>query len=141
MATEKHPKRQLTDKQQAFIDEYLLTFNAVQAYIKAGYSANGKKATIHKNAFKLLHSEAIQAEICEQLEQIRDTGDVLKVKLEKFFIQNIENVEIAPKDRLKAAELLAKMLGAFDNSVKVESEGLSFNFNITEATKEEDEEE
>ena len=137
MATEKHPKRNLTEKQRAFVEEYLLCFNAVQAYIKAGYSAEGKKATINKNAYTLLHSEAIQAELTEQLDKMRDTSDVLKVKLEKFFAQQIENGDIAMKDRLKSAELLARMLGAFDNSLKLESEDLNFNFNISEATKEE----
>jgi len=138
MATEKHPNRTLTEKQRAFVEEYLLCFNAVQAYIKAGYSAEGKKATINKNAYTLLHSEAIQAELNEQLDKMRDTGDVLKVKLEKFFTQQIENGDIAMKDRLKSAELLARMLGAFDNSLKLESEDLNFNFNISEATKEEE---
>lgn len=138
MATEKQPKRALTEKQRAFVEEYLLCFNAVKAYIKAGYSAEGKQATINKNAYTLLHSEAIQAELSEQLDKMRDTGDVLKVKLEKFFAQQIENGEIAMKDRLKSAELLARMLGAFDNSVKLESDDLNFNFNISEATKTEE---
>lgn len=141
MATEKNPKRLLTEKQMAFVDEYLLSFNAVQAYIKAGYSDKGKKATVHKNAYKLLHSEAIEAEIKERLDEIRDTGDALKLKLEKFFIKHIEDTEIAPKDRLKAAELLAKMLGAFENTVKVDGDGLNFNFNISPATQEEEEDE
>lgn len=140
MATEKHPNRQLTKKQQAFIEEYLLCFNAVEAYIKAGYSAEGKKATINKNAYTLLHSEAIQEAMAEQLDRMRDTSEVLKVKLEKFFTKQIENGDIAMKDRLKSAELLARMLGAFDNSVKLESDDFQFNFNITEATKQEDEE-
>ena len=85
-----------------------------------------------------MHSEAIQAELAEQLDKMRDTSDVLKVKLEKFFAQQIENGEIAMKDRLKSAELLARMLGAFDNSVKLESEDLSFNFNISEAKKDDE---
>ena len=136
MATEKHPKRPLTEKQLAFIEEYLMTFNAVQSYIKAGYSANGKPATIHKNAYTLLHSEAIQAELQEQLDTMRDSSEALKLKLEKFFTTQIENGDNQMKDRLKSAELLARMLGAFDNSVKLEADDLSFNFNITEATHE-----
>lgn len=139
MATEKHPKRHLTDKQMAFVEEYLYCFNAVQAYIKAGYSANGKPATISKNAYTLLHSEAIQAELNAHMEKMRDSSEALKVKLERFFTNQIENGENLMKDRLKSAELLARMLGAFDNSVKLEAEDLSFNFNISEATKEEDE--
>lgn len=138
MATEKHPKRQLTDKQRIFIEEYLMCFNAVQAYIKAGYSTNCKKATLHKNAYSLLNSEAIQAEIQEQISLVRDNGEALKVKLEKFFTTQIENGEIAMKDRLKSAELLARMLGAFDNKVTLSGEDLSFNFNISEATPEEE---
>ena len=80
MATEAHPKRHLTKKQLDFIEEYLNCFNAVEAYIKAGYSTNGKTATINKNAYTLLNSESIQNELKEQLENIKD---------EKFSMLNI----------------------------------------------------
>ena len=44
----------LTPKQQKFIEEYLMSFNVVQSYIKAGYSTNGKPATVNKNAVSAL---------------------------------------------------------------------------------------
>ena len=133
MATKQHPKRNLTAKQMAFIDEYLYCINVVEAYLKAGYSADGKTATIAKNAYNLLNSESIQNELQERLKTVREDKEYLNVKLEKFFTQQIENDDIAMKDRLKAAELLAKMLGSFDNSVKLDASDMSFNFNIVDA--------
>ena len=136
MATEAHPKRHLTKKQMDFIEEYLNCFNAVEAYIKAGYSTNGKTATINKNAYTLLNSESIQNELKEQLENIKDEKDHLLVKLEKFYAKQIDNPDIAMKDRLKAAELLSKTLGAFQNDVKLEADDLNFTFNIIEPDEE-----
>lgn len=51
----------LTDKQQGFVDEYLIDLNATQAYIRAGFSA--KLANI--NAVKLLQNTTIAKAIAE----------------------------------------------------------------------------
>lgn len=51
----------LTDKQQRFVDEYLIDLNATQAYIRAGFSA--KLANI--NAVKLLQNTTIAKAIAE----------------------------------------------------------------------------
>lgn len=138
MATEQHPKRHLTKKQLDFIEEYLNCFNAVEAYIKAGYSTNGKVATINKNAYTLLNSESIQNELKAQLDNIKDEKDHLLVKLEKFYAKQIDNPDIAMKDRLKAAELLSKTLGAFSNDVNLKSDDLQFNFKIVDPDEEDE---
>ena len=36
-------KSKLTDKQQRFVEEYLVDFNATQAYIRAGYEGKGAR--------------------------------------------------------------------------------------------------
>ena len=51
----------LTDKQQRFVEEYLIDLNATQAYIRAGFSA--KLANI--NAVKLLQNTTIAKAIAE----------------------------------------------------------------------------
>lgn len=51
----------LTPKRQRFVEEYLIDLNATQAYIRAGYSANGA----HKNAAFLMANHDIRAAIAE----------------------------------------------------------------------------
>lgn len=132
----------LTDKQKRFIEEYLMSFKVVEAYIKAGYSTNGKASTINKNAYQLLHSETIQKALAEQLETVKDNKEYVTTKLEKFFMKQIDNEEIPMKDRLKSAELLAKMTGAFEQKINVKSESdFEFHFNITEPEVDDPEEE
>ena len=42
----------LTEKQQRFVEEYLIDFNATQAAIRAGYSARTASAVGHENLRK-----------------------------------------------------------------------------------------
>ena len=55
----------LTNKQRAFVLEYLVDFNATQAAIRAGYSPK----FAHTNASKLLQNTAISAKIDEEFEK------------------------------------------------------------------------
>ena len=122
----------LTPKQQKFIEEYLMSFNVVQSYIKAGYSTNGKPATVNKNAYQLLHSETIQQALSELIEEVQDNKEYLSVKLEKFFLKTIDDETASMKDRLKSAEMLAKILGLFENKVNLKTNSdFEFNFNIS----------
>ena len=95
-------------------------------------------ATINKNAYTLLNSESIQNELKAQLDNIKDEKDHLLVKLEKFYAKQIDNPDIAMKDRLKAAELLSKTLGAFSNDVNLKSDDLQFNFKIVDPDEEDE---
>lgn len=55
----------LTARQSRFVDEYLLEPNATQAYIKAGYSANGANTA----AARLLANVRIQTAIQERMNE------------------------------------------------------------------------
>ena len=52
----------LTLKQKRFIDEYIISGNATQAYRKAGYSAKSD-GTAWTEASKLLRNPKVQAEL------------------------------------------------------------------------------
>lgn len=54
-------KIKLTDKQQRFVEEYLIDLNATQAAIRAGYSEH----LANTNANKLLQNTTIQKAISE----------------------------------------------------------------------------
>ena len=61
----------MTDKQERFVEEYLIDLNATQAYIRAGYSP--KSANTH--AYRILAKPGIRAAIDEAIaERSRRTG-------------------------------------------------------------------
>ena len=49
----------LTPKQQAFVDEYLISGNQTQAYIKAGYSPKSAAP----NAVRMMENENVRAAV------------------------------------------------------------------------------
>ncbi|MEA4947063.1 MAG: terminase small subunit [Oscillospiraceae bacterium] len=64
-------KRQLSEKQQLFVSEYLVDLNATQAAIRAGYSAK----TAAEAGYKLVHKGLTAAEIARaQADRSRRTG-------------------------------------------------------------------
>ncbi|MCD8376159.1 MAG: terminase small subunit [Oscillospiraceae bacterium] len=127
----------LTVKQRRFADEYLVDCNATQAAIRAGYSAR----TANEQAVKLLDNRKIAAYIEEQLErihneQIADTQEVLEYltsvmrgeKTEQVLrfvgdgVQEVIEIEVSAKDRIKCAELIGKRYGIFRKDVSIELE-------------------
>lgn len=129
----------LTIKQQRFADEYIISGNATEAAIKAGYS---KKYT-NTNAFKLLQNTAIKNYIAERLEAINSAkiasqeevlqyltsvmrgetqSAVVVVEGEGDGVSCARLIDKTPdeKEKLKAAELLGKRYGAFTDKVSVD---------------------
>lgn len=121
-------------KQRRFCDEYLIDCNATQAAIRAGYS----KKTANEQAARLLANVSIKSYIDEQLERIHnektaDAQEVLEyltsvmrgehteqtLKLVGEGVQAITEIDVAAKERLKAAELIGKRYGIWKDSVDV----------------------
>ena len=115
-------------KQRKFCDEYLIDLNATQAAIRAGYS----EKTARQVGQRLLTYVDISAYINEQLERIHNerTADAQEVieyltsvmrgehteqalQLVGDGVQEICDIEVSAKDRLKAAELIGKRYGMF----------------------------
>lgn len=129
----------LTEKQKLFCDEYIISLNATQAAIKAGYS----KKTARKIAAENLTKPVIQNYISERMEQKESsliatqdevlqyltsvlrgesqTTDTLLVGIGDGW-QEVQEVEKKPseKDRLKAAELLGKRYGLYTDKVSAD---------------------
>lgn len=122
-------------KQKKFADEYIISGNATQAAIKAGYS---KKYT-NTNANKLLQNTTVreyidkimakhddkkiakQEEVLEYLTCIlrgEQTEETLKGAGNG--VQVIDDIEVSAKDRIKAAELLGKRYGIWTDRVSVD---------------------
>ena len=115
-------------KQRKFCDEYLIDLNATQAAIRAGYS----EKTARQVGQRLLTYVDISAYINEQLERIHNerTADAQEVieyltsvmrgehteqalQLVGDGVQEICDISVSAKDRLKAAELIGKRYGIF----------------------------
>ncbi len=137
----------MTKKQQRFCDEYLISLNATQAAIKAGYSSKTAKSIGQENLTKPDIKEYIEQRMAEkEKELIADQDEVLKYltsvirgqsRSSVVVVENIGNfmseareVKKAPdeKERLKAAELLGKRYGIYADKVE---QTVDMDLNIT----------
>lgn len=88
----------LTAKQQAFIDEYLKTWNATEAASRAGYSSRTASAIGHENLSKPEIADVIKERLTEMKmsadEVLTRTADIARGNLSEW-IDADGNVDIA----------------------------------------------
>lgn len=79
----------LTDKQQRFVEEYLVDLNATQAAIRSGYS----QKTAHSQGPRLLENvdvkAAIQAALDARAERTLASADAVLLELQKLAFANV----------------------------------------------------
>lgn len=79
----------LTKKQRLFVEEYLQSWNATQAALKAGYSERSARAIGHENLTKPDIAEAIQQRINDVAMQADEVllglADIARGDLSQFF--------------------------------------------------------
>ena len=142
-AGNKQDKTRLNDRQKAFVDFYIQTGNLSKSAKEAGYSAKNAGAT----GIELLKNPKIQAAIqsrLAQLESERIAKDkeileymtaVMRGETEEEVVVNVgtgkgftrpEKVKakVSAKERLKAAEMLAKVKGMFITRQEVDLQGV-----------------
>ena len=128
----------LTIKQQRFSDEYIISGNATEAAIKAGYA---KKAAYQQGA-ENLKKPHIREYIDKRLEEINDKSIAKQEEVLQYLtsvmrgttqsavvviegdgdgVSSARLMDKTPdeKEKLKAAELLGKRYGAFTEKVEV----------------------
>lgn len=81
--------RTLTNKQKAFVEEYLVDLNATQAAIRAGYSAKTADRIGPELLGKTWVSEAIQAAMAARSERTEITSDRVLQELAKIGFANM----------------------------------------------------
>ncbi len=120
----------LTDKQRAFVDEYLVNgFNATQAYLTV-YTDCKSEDGARASSSKLLTNPNIQEYLEEARKEIKEMSRMSKAeKLEIAEEIMTDKAGERTLDRLKAMEIHNKMTG--DNEPdKVEHSGEGFNLNV-----------
>ena len=124
----------LTERQRRFCEEYLIDGNASQAAIRAGYSKRNStvvSTTLMKNPrvqalLKKLLDELHSAKVADAQEVLEYLTSIMRgeqreqtLQLIGDGMQDITAIDVAAKDRLKAAELLGKRYGIFKENVGV----------------------
>ena len=121
----------LTQKQRRFIDEYIISGNATQAAIKAGYSKKTAAVTATENLRKPNIKAEIEKRNAEiQSEKTADMTEVMEYLTSVMRGEQTESVatskgvfpgvEVSAKDRIKAAELLGKRYALFTEKVDLD---------------------
>lgn len=117
----------LTAKQAAFVQEYLVDFNATQAAIRAGYS----EKTAGKIGFENLQKPEIQAAIKDAMgdreKRTHITQDFVLSELYKIATQGADDgpeSSLKYSNKLKALELLGKHMAMFTDKVDSKVDGV-----------------
>lgn len=84
--------RGLTDKQKAFVAEYLVDLNATQAAVRAGYSAKTAYSTGQENLKKPEIQDAIQQAQCHREKRTLVTQDRVVAELAKIAFGDARDV-------------------------------------------------
>ena len=123
----------LTLKQQRFADEYIISGNATQAAMLAGYSKKTARSIGQENLTK----PDIKKYIDERLEELESSKIAKQEEVLRYLTflmrgeeteqtlrglgegeQIIDDIEVSAKDRIKAAELLGKRYGMWTEKIE-----------------------
>ncbi|GGJ86051.1 terminase small subunit [Lentibacillus kapialis] len=129
----------MTEKQNRFADEYIRTGNISASY-KVAYPNVKKDAAARASGSKLLTKANVRSYIDKRLEQLKkesiaDQDEILQFLTSVFRgekteqtlrgigegAQEIDDIDISAKDRIKAAELLGKRYVMWTEKQQVEN--------------------
>lgn len=132
------PEKRMTEKQKRFCDEYLACLNATEAAIKAGYSKRSAKEMACQNLTKHHLKEYIDQRLAEKEDQLIAKQDEILRYFSSVFrgesqaqivmtvgtgdgVSEVVHVMKNPdeKERLKAAELLGRAYGIFNDRLNI----------------------
>ena len=105
-------QKKMSERQRLFIKFYIDGHNAASAARKAGYS--GASATT--TGYKLLKRADIRAEIARLEQKVADSVDstrILSAIEVRQRLSEIADTADKPQDRIRALELLGKIMGMF----------------------------
>jgi len=82
----------MTNRQQRFVDEYLIDLNATQAAVRAGYSPNSAEVTASRLLSNANVSAATRRAIAERSRRTGINGDRVLQELAKIGFANAEDI-------------------------------------------------
>ena len=136
----RYSARNMTDKQEAFIREYLIDFNLTQAAIRAGYSAKTAYSIGQRLLKNVEVKQAIDTAMNERKERTALTADYVLKNLREIVERCMQRQPVMSKGEqvtdeqgntvwtfdakgaTRALELLGKHLGMFTDKLKVEKQ-------------------
>lgn len=104
-------EKKLTERQKRFADEYLIDLNATQAAVRAGYSVNTAEQTASRLLTYVKVQDYIQRSMKERQKRTEMTQDMIIDELKKIGFADVDTDTMKPSDKIKALELMARMLG------------------------------
>ena len=125
----------LTIKQKRFVDEYIISGNATDAAIKAGYSKRTAKSIGAENltkpdivnALREKEREIQSKKIAKQEEVLEYLTSILRNEQTQQTligvgkgVQAITDIELSAADKIKAAELIGKRYGMWTDKVDLD---------------------
>ena len=116
----------LTEKQKAFVREYLVDLNATQAAIRAGYSENTARVIACENLMKPNISEAIEKALQERAERTEITQDKVLEEIAKYAFKDASDAldsEFKHSSKTKYIDMLCKHLGTYDAKRNEQDDG------------------
>lgn len=102
----------LTPKQQAFCDNYIVSHNATDAAIKAGYS----KKTAYSQGQRMLKNVEIKKSLKNSAKQAHASSIATATEILEFLTDTVRNDKNGLKDRLKAAQMLGEHFSLYKDA-------------------------
>lgn len=129
----------LTEKQQRFVDEYLIDLNATQAAIRAGYSVKTAKEQGSQNLTKLNVQQAISEKMAERSKRTGVNQDRIVLELAKIAFVNAADVIDSDDATIKAGATADDTAAIQSVKVKViptkEGEGVEREIRLNDKLK------
>lgn len=129
----------LTEKQQRFVDEYLIDLNATQAAIRAGYSVKTAREQASQNLTKLNIQQAISEKMAERSKRTGVNQDRVVMELAKIAFVNAADVIDSDDATIKAGATADDTAAIQSVKVKViptkEGEGVEREIRLNDKLK------
>lgn len=103
MAKKTPAENPLTNKQELFVQEYLVDLNAAQAAIRAGYSEKTARAIGHENLTKPNIESALQAAMAKRADETGITAEKVLRELALLGMSSVADYQVSDEGGFEAA--------------------------------------
>jgi len=110
----------MTERQRRFADEYIIDLNATRAYLEA-YTNVKNENTAAAAASRMLRNVKVEKYIADRLAEIKSQKIAEAKEVEEYLTAVMRGEEVGERLRLRAAEMLAKRYGMFNEKFKADN--------------------